>query len=127
KLRRAYGHRVIQDDQHVDLEVGLIKPGTDADVLRHGRVQEGFDAAGAAVLSFYITAKHHPTRGGSGWLTVPIYNPDVPGTSKNAIDHWVRVRSVTLKPRPALPAMAQAFEPKLAARVAEIFAEVFAA
>jgi hypothetical protein len=100
-LRAAYDNRVTATGAGVDLDIGLIRSGADAKVLFYGRVQEGFDAAGARVAQFVIVPKNAP------YLVFPIRMGG--GMARKNIVGWASVKKVVLKPRPSLDAVAATY------------------
>lgn len=118
KLRPAYGHKVTKRARSVDLDVGGVKPGTDASVLRYLRTQEGYRADGSRFSSLTI----RPKRG--KYLTFPVYRGDMPGTSQAALIGWRRAKSVTFTPRPSLPGVNKKFAPELQQRIEKHLGEV---
>lgn len=108
-LRAAYDNRVTDTGTGVDLDIGLVRPGTDAQTLLYGRVQEGFDYAGNRVAQFTIVPKQAPH------LVFPIRQGG--GMAKANITGWVRTKKVVLKPRPSLDAVAATYPAILETRM----------
>lgn len=108
-LRAAYDNRVRDTGAGVDLDIGLIRPGTKAEVLRYGRVQEGFDYAGNRVALFTIVPINAP------YLVFPIRKGG--GLAKANIIGWASKEEVKLKPRPSLDAVAATYPAILETRM----------
>lgn len=119
RLRASYGEQVRRVGSHgVELDVGLLRSSASAEALVYGRLIEGFNEDGSQFTSKVIKAK------GGGWLTFPIFPPDTPGTSKENIVGWVRVKQMTFRPRRSFPAVRVKFEPLLRTQVQAVLERV---
>lgn len=116
RLRSSYSQRTQPEGNGIGVitDVGLMQAGQD--VLRYGRLMEGYDASGHRFTQKTIRAK------AGGWLTFPIFNPDTPGMARTNIVGWVRKRSVVFRPRPSFDATAKKFQPIMQREVADIIA-----
>lgn len=94
----------------IDLRIGLIKPGESDDVLRRGRIHEGYDAAGNRVDEFVITPRN------SEYLLFQL-PPELGGG-------WRRVKKVVLKARPTFPEVAERLPPYLEQDVKDAYQRV---
>jgi hypothetical protein len=118
RLRQAYSSRVRREAFHIDLDVGLVKPGLSAEVLGYGAMMEGINADGSRFTEKKIRAK------AGGYLTFPIYDPNTPGTAQGNIKGWVRKREVTFRPRPSLDAAILKFEPIMRDEATKVLEQV---
>ncbi|MGE0289034.1 MAG: hypothetical protein AB7I42_23085 [Bradyrhizobium sp.] len=114
RLRRSYDAQIARDGGDVTLTVGAIKPTDQGQVPLHARVQEGYDARGNRVEQFIIRAKQ-------GYLTFPIRSGG--GLGARSIVGWVRVKQVTLKPRPAIEPVRENLERALTQETANAVAD----
>lgn len=109
RLRGAYDSRVAHDGDSTNLDVGLVKPGENAEVLLYGRMQEGIARDGSTFTSMKIKAKNVP------YLRFRL--PD---------GQWVATKEVTFKPRPSFPTVQEKLPPVLQSRLIDALAAITA-